>query len=512
VTDRSAVEKRVTEMDVPKTTPGGTQERAAAAGVGAAASADRCPVDHAATGSTSAKPAAPGPPAAIPATDLPGPQMHALRQIWTYWKRQHDFMRECRERYGSRFALTIRIPPKPLYVLSDAEDMRQMFLAAPDVLHTGNGSATLEKFTGQTGLAWLDEDEHKKRRKFLMPSMHGKAFERIEASVSEMAGREVATWPRGEITTLHPHIHRLTLNVIREVIFGNAPPKCWDELIDVLLEMMHFNYRVASTLMIHKMSPRAVRILTAIRPLGLHHFLELRERAYALIAEAVEERRQSGVDGDDMLSVLLRITHEDGSPLTAVEMRDEMMTIFLAGTESTASGIAWTLENLSREDAIRERLVAEIDAGETDEYLTATVYEILRLRPPVSQIIPREVMKPIEIGGVRYEPGTALMASAYLLHHNPDLYPDPYAFRPERFLGTKPGIYTWIPFGGGRTRCLGAEIGIVEMKIVLRAVLSQYELRRADPQPETSRSKSIVTVPAKGARLELRTRSPRPAP
>ena len=492
-------------MDVPKTTPGGTQRPAA--DEGAAGSADRCPVDHTAA-AAAPEAAASSPPAAIPATELPGPQLHVLRQIWTYWKRQQDFMRECRERYGSRFALTIRIPPKPLYVISEAEDMKQMFLAPPDVLHTGNGSATLEKFTGQTGLAWLDEDEHKRRRKFLLPSMHGKAFQRIEASVNEMAGREVATWPQGRVASLHPHIHRLTLNVIHEVIFGSAPTKVWDELIEVLLKMMHFNYRVASTLMIHKMSPRAVRILTAIRPLGLHGFLKLRDRADALIAEAVSERRQSGVDGDDMLAVLLRITHEDGSPLTAVEMRDEMMTIFLAGTESTASGIAWALENLSREDAIRERLVAEIDAGESDEYLTATVYEILRLRPPVSQIIPREVMKPIEIGGVRYEPGMALMASAYLLHHNPDLYPDPYAFRPERFLGTKPGIYTWIPFGGGRTRCLGAEIGIVEMKVVLRAVLSRYELRRDDPEPEASRSKSIVTVPAKGARLALRTRKP----
>ena len=486
------------EMDAPRTTPTTPEGGEAAA----------CPVDHGANGSTTPEPAAR--PAAIPATALPGPTTHVLKQIWTYWKRQQDFMRECRERYGSRFALTIRIPPKPLYVISDAEDMKQMFLAPPDVLHTGNGSATLEKFTGQTGLAWLDEDDHKRRRKLLMPSMHGTAFQRIEASINEMAGREVATWPRGEIASLHPHIHRLTLNVIREVIFGTHPPRIWDELIDLLLEMMHFNYRIASTLMIHKMSPRAVRVLTSL-PLGLRGFLKRRERVYALIAEAVEERRQSGDLGDDMLSVLLRVTHEDGSPLSEVEMRDEMMTIFLAGTESTASGIAYGLENLSRHDAVRERLVAEIDAGETDEYLTATVYEILRLRPPVSQIIPREVMKPIEIGGVRYEPGMALMASAYLLHHNPDLYPDPYAFRPERFLGTKPGIYTWIPFGGGRTRCLGAEIGIVEMKVVLRAVLSQYELRRDDPQPEASRSKSIVTVPAKGARLELRTRRAEPS-
>ncbi len=485
-------------MDAPKTTPGET-------------TAERCPVDH--TALAAAPPAEPAAadPAPIPATELPGPTTHVVKQIITYWRRQQEFMKECREQYGSRFAITIRIPPKPLYVITDPDDMRQMFLAPADVLHTGNGSATLEKFTGQSGLAWLDENDHKNRRKVLMPSMHGKAFERIEASVNEMAAREVAGWPQDRVTKLHPHIHRITLNVINEVIFGKQPPKVWDELIEVLLKMMHFNYRVASTLMIHKMSPRTVRVLTALRPLGLHRFLKRRERADELIAEAVEERRRSGYMGDDMLSVLLATTHEDGSPLSQTELRDEMMTMFLAGTESTASGIAWALENLSREDAIRERLVAEIDAGETDDYLTATVYEILRLRPPVSQIIPREVMKPITIGGVRYEPGMALMASAYLLHHDPATYPDPYRFRPERFLGTKPGMYTWIPFGGGRTRCLGDKIGIMEMKVVLREVLARYELRRDDPEPETSRSKSIVTVPSKGARLVLRVRSPQPA-
>jgi cytochrome P450 len=495
-------------MDVPKTTPGESQGREAAEDVGAAASADRCPVDHAADGSTSPEPAAPRPRAAISATALPGPRMPALMQIFTYWKRPAVFVERCRERYGSRFALRIRVPPRPLYVLSDPEDVKQMFLAPPDVLHTGKGSATIEKFTGQSGLAWLDEDEHKVRRRLLMPSFHGKALQRIEASIAEMAERDVATWPRGKIMALHPLIHRFTLNVIREVIFGRVPPRRWDELLDVLTGMMRFNDRMASAMLIHKMSPAGVRLLTAIRPLGLHDFLKLRERADALIAEAVEERRNSGELGNDMLSVLLGVTHDDGSPLNAVELRDEMMTIFLAGTETTAAAITWAFEYLSREHAARDRLVAEIDEGENDAYLTATVQEVLRLRPSIPQIIPREVMKPIEIGGVRYEPGMLLWASAYLLDRDPSLYPDPYAFRPERFLGTKPGVYTWIPFGGGRIRCLGDKIAILEMKAVLREVLTQCELRRVDPQPEAPRSRSVSQLPAKGARLELRPRSP----
>ncbi|HEV7807180.1 MAG TPA: cytochrome P450 [Solirubrobacteraceae bacterium] len=433
--------------------------------------------------------------------------MPALIQILGYWTRPAAFVQQCRARYGNRFALRIRVPPKPLYVLTDPDEIKQMFQAPADVLHTGNGSATIEKFTGQTGLAWLDEDEHDVRRRRLNPSMHGPALKRIEASIAEMAEQDIASWPRGEEMPLHPLIHRFTLKVIREVIFGRQPPNRADEMLDVLTEMMSFNNRPASTMMIHRMPPMAVRLLAAFRPTGLHHFLELRAHADSLIAEAIQERRSAGTDGNDMLSMMLNMTRDDGAPLSGVEMRDEMMTIFLAGTETTATALAWGLQYLSREPAVRDRLVAEIDAGEDDAYLTATVQEVLRVRPSIPQIIPRQVMKPIEIGGVRFEPGSLLWASAFLLHRDPSVYPDPLSFRPERFLDRGPGVYTWIPFGGGRIRCLGSAIAILEMKHVIRQVLARYELCRVDSQPEAPRSRSVGTVPANGMRVTLVDRS-----
>jgi cytochrome P450 len=442
----------------------------------------------------------------MPATALPGPRIPALLQMITYWKRPSWFVERARQRYGSRFSMSIRLPPRPLYVISDPEDIREMFMAPADVLHTGEGSITIEKFTGQSGLAWLDEEAHKVRRRILMPSMNGKVLGRIEASIDEMAARDIPSWPRGQDMSLHPFIHRFTLNVIREVIFGQAPPSCWTELLDVLEQMMRFNDRMGSAMVIHKMSPRVVRILRAIRPLDFDNFLTQRERADELIAGAVEERRVSGFEGDDMLSVLMGIRHDDGSPLTPREFRDEIMTIFLAGTETTAVALSWAFEYLTLEPEVRRRLVAEIDAGK-DDYLTATVHEVLRLRPSIPQIIPRMVMKPIEIGGVRFEPGMVLWASAYLLHRNPTLYPDPYAFRPERFLGVKPGTNTWIPFGGGRIRCLGASIALLEMKAVLREALRSHDLQRPDPHPERPKSRSVSTRPAKGPRMVLRPRS-----
>lgn len=467
--------------------------------------AGSCPAGHGGTPAATAPEPIPVRPA-LPASALPGPRIPALMQMLAYWKRPTRFIDECHRRYGDRFSLNIRIPPVPLYVLSAAEDVKAMFQAPPDVLHTGRGSAVIEKYTGQTGLAWLDEDAHTQRRKLLMPSMQGAALKRIEESINAMAAEEISSWPTGTVTELHPLIHRLTLSIMGQVVFGRDVPSCWPELHGVLTRMMRFNDLPTSVLMIHKMPQRAVDALSALPPTGLRTFFRRRTRADELIARAVAERRASGHRGDDMLSVLLDIKHEDGSPLAQHELRDEMMTIFLAGTETTVVALSWAFQYLSLNDGPRDELVAEIDAGSEETYLEATAHEVLRLRPSIPQLIPREVMKPIEIGGVRYEPGNLLWASAYLLHRDPTIYPDPEAFRPERFVAEKPGAHTWIPFGGGRIRCLGARIALIEMKAVLREVMRRYDLHRTDPAPEPPRSRIVSTMPARGTRLELRER------
>jgi cytochrome P450 len=465
-------------------------------GSGAAAGKDA--TSGAGTAATPSKPA-------VPATTLPGPKSPGMVQGIELFRNPAKFMRKCRAQFGNRFVLKI-FPEANLYVTANPEDVKEMFLAPRDVLHTGKGSAALEKFIGHTGLAWLDEKEHLARRKQLMPCVKGGALQRIETSIDEEADRIVATWPRGEVVALRPYVHKFTIQVIREMVFGKAVPSNWDQLFEVIWEMLNFNEKFASMIETHEMSPRAVKVLRAIRPLGMDRFFKNKARADALIAEAVAERMNSGVAGDDMLSVLLSITYPDGSPLKAVEIRDEMMTMFLAGTETTAAGITWAFELLSREPAALERLVAEIDAGVEDSYLTATVHEVLRMRPPTPQIIPREVVKPIEIGGIRYEPGDQLWASGYLVHHDPAIYPDPDSFRPERFVGVKPGTNTWIPFGGGHTRCLGDRIAVMEAKAVLRAVLSTCELHRPDRTPEQPTSRTVTMTSKRGARLALRPR------
>ena len=275
-------------------------------------------------------------------------------------------------------------------------------------------------------------------------------------------------------------------------------------------------------------SENPLSVLPALQRIGgwfgpLKRFNELSARADRLIFELIEDRRRAGNgDHDDVLGMLLEARHEDGSSMSAQELRDELMTALVAGHETTASQLAWGFERLAREPRVIDRLLHE-----GDEYLTATVYEILRLRPVLPNAEPRLTKRPVKIGEIEYPPGVALLASAYLIHHDPEIYPEPRAFRPERFLGNaqpddpgvaqsgeagrraggKPGTYTWIPFGGGRRRCLGASFALQEMKIVIRAVVSRFELAPASSRAEQTARRSITFSPSGGASVILHGRS-----
>jgi cytochrome P450 len=240
-------------------------------------------------------------------------------------------------------------------------------------------------------------------------------------------------------------------------------------------------------------------------------FVNRRDQSDALLFELIDERRAEpdGEERDDVLAMLLAARHEDGSPMSKQEVRDELMTLLVAGHETTASELAWAFERLARTPDVLRRLTDEIDADD-DAYLTATIHETLRRRPVIPNAAPRLTKEPVEIGGFRYPEGVVLIPNAYLIHHDPEIYPDPYAFRPERFLGESPGTYTWIPFGGGRRRCLGASFAMLEMKIVLRAVLSRAVPAPAPDLTEGSRRRAITLSPRRSAMTVLTPRTPAP--
>jgi cytochrome P450 len=239
----------------------------------------------------------------------------------------------------------------------------------------------------------------------------------------------------------------------------------------------------------------------------VREFERVKQRTDELIFTLIDERRAAGeTDREDILAMLLTARHEDGSEMTPEELRDELMTALVAGHETTASQLAWAFERLAREPRVAEKLRAEADAGESNEYVTATVNEILRLRPVLPNAEPRLTKQPVTIGGYDYPAGVSLLASAWLVHHDPEIYPDPFAFKPERFVGVSPGTYTWLPFGGGRRRCLGASFALQEMKIVLRAVVQRFDVSAPSSAPEHTGRRSITFSPNKGATVLLRER------
>jgi cytochrome P450 len=413
-------------------------------------------------------------------------------QTMAWWNRTVPFMERCRGRYGKRF--TVRLLQAPPFVYhADPEHIREIFTAKPDVLHPGEGARLLEPVVGANSVILLDESAHLNQRKLMLPAFHGEKMQRLSGLMREVTEREVASWPTGEPIALHPRLQALTLEIILRTVFGlDAGPRL-DALRDRLGGILDFGGRPASTL---PMLQRGRR---------WQQFVEAREQADALIYETIDERRTDG-DRDDVLAMLLSARHEDGSPMSPLELRDELMTLLVAGHETTASELAWAFERLTRTPDVLARLTEEIDAGDDDSYVTATVHETLRRRPVLPNAAPRLVMKPVEVGGWRYEPGVCLIAHTYLVHHDPEIYPDPYAFRPERFLDEQPGTYTWIPFGGGRRRCLGASFAMLEMRIVLRAVLARNELVPAEPGEEGARRRSITLSPRAGSRTVLRAR------
>jgi cytochrome P450 len=422
--------------------------------------------------------------------------MPAALQTLGTWTRPTAFLERSRRRYGNRFTIRL-IGQPPIVMISDPQEIKEIFQAPPEVLHPGEGARILEPVLGRHSVILLDEAPHLEQRKLMLPAFHGERMQRLSGLMGELAERELQSWPREQVIALHPRLQRLTLEIILRAVFGLQRGARLDALRDLLTRMLAFAESPLSLL------PPLPRALSRFGPPA--RLERLGVQVDELIFALIDERRRERSDGDDVLALLLAARHEDGSPMSAEELRDELMTALVAGHETTASQLAWTFERLAREPAVVARLQRELDDGAEETYLTATINEILRLRPVLPNAEPRLVKQPVEIGGVRYRPGVALFANAYLVHHDPAIYPDPYAFRPERFLEQQPGTYTWIPFGGGRRRCLGASFALLEMKIVLRAVLERCELS-SDGKREATRRRSITISPAEGCRLTLRDR------
>jgi cytochrome P450 len=454
-----------------------------------------------------AEPAQPTPNAGAGVTPgelPPGPRMPKVLQTLGWWARPTAFLERCRRRYGRRF--TIRFAgERPFVLISDPVELKQLFTAPPDVLHPGEGARILEPVVGPNSILLLDEDAHMSQKRLLMPAFHGERMQALSALVTEIARAEIERWPRGDAIPIHARAQSLTLEVILRAVFGLDAGSRLEQLRGALTEMLDFGLNPISLV------PQAQRAPFGRGPWA--GFVRARARADELIyAEIAERRREGAAGGDDVLAALLAATHDDETPMSDEEIHDELLTLLVAGHETTATSLSWALERIARHPEVLARLHQEVETGDSDEYLTATIREVLRRRPVLANAAPRTTKKACEVGGITYPVDVHLIASAWLVHHDPAVYPDPYSFRPERFLDVDPGTYTWIPFGGGRRRCIGANFALMEMSIVLKELLRATEVEAFGAAFEPARRRAITVAPARGAVTTLKPTRAEAAP
>jgi cytochrome P450 family 135 len=404
------------------------------------------------------------------------------------------WLERCRARYGDVF--TLNIAQEGAWVmLSHPDHVKQVFTGDPAVFHAGEANIVLRPVLGPNSVLLLDDAEHMAQRRLMLPSFHGERMQRYEALMTEVAQEEVSRWPVGEPFSLLPRMQSVTLEVIMRAVFGFREPDRLAELRARLKRMLDSTTRMRQLVTMAVLGPERVESVGLFR------------RALAPVDEMLidEARRRRAADDlderDDVLSLLVQARHEDGRPMSDTELRDELFTLLVAGHETTATSLSWAIERLVRHPDKWERLREEA-LGTEDAYADAVAKETLRLRP-VLPIVVRRLTQPVEIGGWPLPAGTYVTPCIHLVHRRPDVYPEPHSFRPERFLDQPAGTYTWIPFGGGVRRCLGATFALFEMKTVLRAVAREAPLRPARQEPERIARRVITLVPGRGAEVVM---------
>jgi cytochrome P450 len=410
-------------------------------------------------------------------------------------------LRRLRGRYGDAF--TINVPPfGRTVVISNPAEIRQLFTAGPDVVE--NLQPNLGRVLGPGSLFALTGDDHRRQRKLLTPPFHGRRLAAYERIVEEETVRELATWPEGRPFATLPSMMRITINAIVRAVFGPDG---------------------AESARIRELLPRAVTLGSRLLMLPVPatdrgrwtpwgRFRAIR-REYDAIVERLLDRA-AGDDHlderDDVLALLAQSRYEDGSAMSSRDIADELATLLTAGHETTATTLAWAVERLRRHPAVLRDLAAEADAG-GGPLLDATIMEVQRSRPVIGMVGRQVKVDGYRLGRWALPAGATVMVAIALLHDDPSVFPEPWAFDPSRFLDAKPDLYQWIPFGGGARRCLGAAFATMEMNVVLRTMLRDFTLVPTTERDERWHFRGVAYAPAKGGRAVVRRRVPgRPAP
>jgi cytochrome P450 len=426
----------------------------------------------------------------------PGPKLPKLVQTLGFMFAGRRFLDATRRRYGDVVTMSTAFDPKFVMVF-DPDLLKKVFQAPPDRLRAGEANALLGPMLGERSVLLLDGAEHLRQRKLMLPPFHGKRLKAYEETMRDAADRGIASWPVGEPFTLMPSMQSITLDVILHAVWGlDEGPRA---------EELKHRIRAAIDPLSRRMG---VLVLALSRGRfggrgAMQRFEERKAALDAMIFEEIAERRAATDldERDDVFSMLLGARDEDGEPMTDQELRDELVTLLVAGHETTATGLSWAFELLLRTPRVMAKLRESL-AEDDDTYLDAVVKEALRLRPVIPGVGRVVRGEPFELGGYTVPLGMEINPSIGIIHRRADSYPEPGEFRPERFLGPDaPDTYTWVPFGGGTRRCLGASFALLEMKIVIKRVLERAELRPVGRRPEQVLRRGITLVPREGVKV-----------
>jgi cytochrome P450 len=430
----------------------------------------------------------------------PEPSSSPLVQTLRWTLRPLAFMHECRQQIGDSFSLRFLGFERPMVLISDPAAIKALYTERANGLPPGR-NIVLEPILGSQSLLLQEGAEHLARRRLMLPPFHGERMRSYEAVLDEIVAAEIDAWPLHSEFPIHTRMQAITLEAILRIVFGVADGPRLERLRGML-----------GTVLTETASPRSQLIALATRRFrGGNAFArfegQLKEVDDLLFAEIAEHRAKPDLESrDDILSMLIGAKRESGRGMDDSELRDQLMTLLLAGHETTATALAWTFDLLLRHPAALGRLRDSLAAGE-DDYLRATISESLRLRP-VLPLAGRRLAKELAVDGLTLPAGTDVSPAIWITHTRADLYPEPFAFQPERFLGESPDTYAWIPFGGGIRRCIGASFAEFEMRIVLREVLSRCDLHKASPLPEKTGRRNITLSPKDGTPVVVTARRP----
>jgi cytochrome P450 family 135 len=435
----------------------------------------------------------------------PGPSTPRFIQTAHFIFGPRRFIARMHRRYGPIVKLGTSFDPNFVMVFDPAL-VKEVFRAPPDRLRAGEANEVLGPALGMRSVLLLDGEEHLRQRRLMLPPFHGQRMRAYEAVMCEAADRAIDSWPLEREFALLPWMQQLTLDVILRAVFGVEAGPRQDELKRRLRDM------------IEPVSNRFGLLMMVLMPrLGnnsaVRKFEERRRRVDELIYEEIERRRGAPdlEDREDVFSMLLLARDEDGQPMTDEELRDQLVTLLVAGHETTATGLSWAFDLILRTPRVRAELERAVAEGD-DQYVDAAAKEALRIRPVVPGVGRVVRGGPFELGGYLLPEGTEINPSIAVIHARPDSFAGPRDFRPERFLGEdQPDTYTWIPFGGGTRRCLGASFALFEMRVVIRRVIERAVLDAVGSRPERVERRGITMVPKTGTRVVVRSRRTAPA-